>query len=108
MHERQKNVTQGADPNRMTARARWFRREGKDGMEVSITSGVLIIASLVFVFVLSKLNSAIKLLNNRINIISHAQKQLKREFEVTQGTTLEDEFEAQERELRARLERDFR
>lgn len=77
-------------------------------MEVSITSGVLIIASLVFVFVLSKLNSAIKLLNNRINIISHAQKQLKREFEVTQGTTLEDEFEAQERELRARLERDFR
>ena len=59
----------------------------------------------LIMYVLAKLNSAIKLLNNRVNIISHVQKQMRRD---AGGHDVEDEFERQERELRAALDRDFK
>ncbi|MFT7625043.1 MAG: hypothetical protein ACI9WU_004234 [Myxococcota bacterium] len=76
---------------------------------VSVTDAVLIIASLAIVFVIARLNSAIKLLNNRVNILSHVQKTMKRSLESAQGSTgIEDEYDKKEAELRARLDRDFR
>ncbi len=77
---------------------------------VSVTDAVLIIASLSIVFVIARLNSAIKLLNNRVNILSHVQKQMKRQLESVKGSAapMDDEFEQKEAELRKRLDRDFR
>lgn len=77
-------------------------------MEVSIADGILLVAAMVLVFVIAKLNHAIRLLNNRVNLISHAQKTMRRELAEYTNSSVEDEFEAQERELRARLDRDFR
>lgn len=59
----------------------------------------------LIMYVVAKLNAAIKLLNNRVNIISHVQKQMRKE---AAGHDVEDEFARQEQELRAALDRDFR
>ena len=75
---------------------------------MDIQTAVMVLAALALVFVLSKVNNAIKLLNNRLNIISSAQKEMQRRFREKFGGSMEDEFDAQERELRQRLERDFR
>ncbi len=76
---------------------------------MSVTDMVLIIASLAIVFVIAKLNDAIKLLNNRINIISHAQKQMRQRMEAgAKEAGWDDQFDQQEREMRARLDKDFK
>ncbi|MEK6589158.1 MAG: hypothetical protein AABZ11_00605 [Nitrospinota bacterium] len=46
-------------------------------MEVEIVFGAMVFSVLIILFIISKLNRAIKLLNNRVNIHSSLIKQLK-------------------------------
>lgn len=77
-------------------------------MEVSIADMVLLLAALAIVFVIYKLNGAIRLLNNRVNILSHGLKQLRRDLEATAKVEMDTAFMAEEADLRAQLDRDFR
>ncbi len=58
-------------------------------------------------FVLYKLNGAIRLLNARVNILSHNVNTLVRDSRDKAGAG-HDEQAAREAELRKRLDRDFR
>ena len=77
-------------------------------MEISIADMILLIAALTLVYVIYKLNGAIRLMNNRENILSHGLKQLRRDLEATAKVELDATFMEQEAELRARLDKDFR
>ena len=68
---------------------------------------VLIMAAIGLGFVLYKLNTAIRILNNRVNIISHTQSTMIREMKSRMDATIEGQS-SREAELRQRLERDFR
>ena len=68
---------------------------------------ILIMAAIGLGFVLYKLNSAIRILNNRVNIISHTQSTMIREMKSQMDTSIEGQS-SREAELRQRLERDFR
>ncbi len=59
-------------------------------------------------FVLYKLNGAIKLLNARVNILSHSVSALVRESRARNAAPDLDDQAAREAELRRRIERDFR
>ena len=75
---------------------------------MTVTNGILLLCALAFVFVLYKLNNAIKLLHNRINIVSSRQKALMRELRGKVDLDDQTEFEHMDKELHARLEKDFR
>ena len=68
---------------------------------------ILIMAAVGLGFVLYKLNTAIRILNNRVNIISHTQSTMIREMKSTMDSSIEGQS-SREAELRQRLERDFR
>jgi hypothetical protein len=68
---------------------------------------ILIMAAVGLGFVLYKLNTAIRILNNRVNIISHTQSTMIREMKSTMDTSIDGQS-SREAELRQRLERDFR
>ncbi len=68
---------------------------------------ILIMAAIGLGFVLYKLNTAIRILNNRVNIISHTQSTMVREMQSSMNTSIEGQS-SREAELRQRLERDFR
>ena len=68
---------------------------------------ILIMAAIGLGFVLYKLNTAIRILNNRVNIISHTQSTMVREMQSRMDTSIEGQS-SREAELRQRLERDFR
>lgn len=71
---------------------------------VSIASAAIAIMVLVAI---AKMNKAIKLLNNRMNLISQAQKTLAKELAQTSGTKVDDALASMDEDLRKRLERDF-
>ncbi len=77
-------------------------------MDISLTDTVLLIAALAIVYVISKLNSAIQLLNNRVNILSHALKQIRRDLEEASKIKYDSTFMEKEAALRARLDKDFK
>ena len=77
-------------------------------MEVTITEIVLIFVTMTLVAIMAKMNGAIKLMHNRMNLLSHAQKVLKRQLEAVTKTPIEMEFEEREKELQSRMEKDFR
>ena len=68
---------------------------------------ILILAAVGLGFVLYKLNTAIRILNNRVNIISHTQSTMVREMQSSMNASIEGQS-SREAELRQRLERDFR
>ena len=68
---------------------------------------ILILAAGGLGFVLYKLNTAIRILNNRVNIISHTQATMVREMQSRMNASIEGQS-SKEAELRQRLERDFR
>ena len=68
---------------------------------------ILILAAVGLGFVLYKLNTAIRILNNRVNIISHTQSTMVREMQSRMNASIEGQS-SREAELRQRLERDFR
>jgi hypothetical protein len=78
-----------------------------DTADIITTFVVLIVSGAVGV-VLYKLNGAIRLLNNRMNILSHTQANLLREVQSRLQTQVENPNAAREAELRRRLDRDFR
>ncbi len=47
-------------------------------MDIGWTEGIFVLSVLIILVVVAKLNKAIKLLNNRVNIQSAALKQLKK------------------------------
>lgn len=69
---------------------------------------LVVVLSSVVGFVLYKLNSAVRLLNNRLNIISHTQASLIREVKERLSTQIDDSQSKREAELRRRLDKDFR
>lgn len=69
---------------------------------------LVVVLSSVVGFVLYKLNSAVRLLNNRLNIISHTQASLIREVKEHLSTQIDDSQSKREAELRRRLDKDFR
>lgn len=75
---------------------------------MNVTTGILMLCALVFVFVLYKLNTAIKLMHNRINIVSSRQKSLMKELRGRMDLNMEEEFEHMDKELHAKLEKDFK
>ena len=77
-------------------------------MEISIADIILLIAALAIAFILYKLNGAIRLLNNRVNIISHTQTNMLREMQAKLNAQIDNSATKREAELRARLDRDFR
>ena len=81
-------------------------KKGEIAMDIAIDV-VLIMAAIGLGFVLYKLNTAIRILNNRVNIISHTQSTMIREMKSRMDATIEGQS-SREAELRKRLERDFR
>ena len=73
-----------------------------------ITTTVLLLVIVAVGVILYKLNGAIRLLNNRMNIVSHTQANLVREIQTRLQTNVDDSQTAREAELRRRLDRDFR
>ncbi len=71
---------------------------------ITVERAILVIAALVLVFVLAKLNHAIKLLHNRITLISTAQRNLSRQLQLADNGL----DEKKDDELRSKLDRDFR
>ena len=62
---------------------------------------ILIMAAIGLGFVLYKLNTAIRILNNRVNIISHTQSTMIREMKSQMDTSIEGQS-SREAELRQR------
>lgn len=73
-----------------------------------VTTIVVLLVSLSVGVVLYKLNGAIRLLNNRVNILSHTQANVVREMQQRLQTEVESPHAGREAELRRRLDRDFR
>jgi|GEM_PF-2211971 len=74
-------------------------------MEIGWSEGIFIASILIILMVVAKLNKAIKLLNNRVNIQSSILKQLKKnaaqQGEVVDGADVEEA-------LKSVLDRNFR
>jgi predicted PurR-regulated permease PerM len=68
-------------------------------MEVELVFGAMVLSVLIIIFIISKLNRAIKLLNNRVNIHSSIIKKLKDE---------QPEDADQDEIIRKILEKDFK
>lgn len=68
-------------------------------MEAEMVFGAMVLAVLIIIFIISKLNRAIKLLNNRVNIHSSIIKKLKDERPEDAG---------QDEVIRKILEKDFK
>ena len=77
-------------------------------MEISIADIILLIAALAIAIILYTLNGAIRLLNNRVNIISHTQTNMLHEMQAKLNAQIDNSATKREAELRARLDRDFR
>lgn len=77
-------------------------------MDISIADIVLLIAALAIAFILYKFNSSMRLMNNRMNIISHTQTNMIRELQSRLSSNIDNSQAAKEAELRRRLDRDFR
>lgn len=69
-------------------------------MEIKLIFGAMVISALIVLFIISKLNRAIKLLNNRVNIHSSLIKRIKEEQP--------DESEDQDEVIRKIIEKDFK
>ena len=80
-------------------------RQSNDNLFITATFLVILV---VVIFILMRVNRAIKLLNNRVNILSSSQKNLTRELHSQLGTPVDDALDRMDSELRERLERDFR
>ncbi|MFT5431667.1 MAG: hypothetical protein ACI9OJ_002364 [Myxococcota bacterium] len=79
-----------------------------DTVDISIADIVLLIAALAITFILYKFNSSMRLMNNRMNIISHTQTNMIRELQSRLSSNIDNSQAAKEAELRRRLDRDFR
>ncbi len=69
-------------------------------MEIKFVFGAMVLSALIVLFIISKLNRAIKLLNNRVNIHSSLIKRIKEEQP--------DESEDQDEVIRKIIEKDFK
>ncbi len=69
-------------------------------MEIKLVFGAMVLSALIVLFIISKLNRAIKLLNNRVNIHSSLIKRIKEEQP--------DESEDQDEVIRKIIEKDFK
>ncbi|HAP68000.1 MAG TPA: hypothetical protein DCQ99_09590 [Nitrospinae bacterium] len=69
-------------------------------MEAKLIFGAMMLSVFIAIFIISKLNRAIKLLNNRVNIHSSLLKKLKDEQP--------DETEEQDEVIRKIIEKDFK
>ena len=69
-------------------------------MEIKLIFGAMVLSALIVLFIISKLNRAIKLLNNRVNIQSSLIKRIKEEQP--------DESEDQDEVIRKIIEKDFK
>lgn len=68
-------------------------------MEMEMVFGAMVLSALIMLFIISKLNRAIRLLNNRVNIHSSLIKKLKKHEEPEE--TEQDEI------IRSMIEKDF-
>ena len=68
-------------------------------MEIKLIFGAMVLSALIVLFIISKLNRAIKLLNNRVNIHSSLIKGLK-DGQVDEGD--------QDEVIRKIIEKDFK
>lgn len=68
-------------------------------METKLVFGAVVLSVLIVLFIISKLNRAIRLLNNRVNIHSSLIKKLKKHEEPEE--TEQDEI------IRSMIEKDF-
>lgn len=68
-------------------------------MEMKMVFGAVVLSVLIMLFIISKLNRAIRLLNNRVNIHSSLIKKLKKHEE--HGEAEQDEI------IRSMIEKDF-
>ncbi|OGW12944.1 MAG: hypothetical protein A2W77_02095 [Nitrospinae bacterium RIFCSPLOWO2_12_39_16] len=68
-------------------------------MEIKLVFGAMVLSALIILLIISKLNRAIKLLNNRVNIHSSLLKKLKDEQP--------DEAEDRDDVIRKIIEKDF-
>ena len=75
---------------------------------MNIERAVMVIAALVLVFVIAKINSAIKLINNRLNILSQTQKNIHRELQTRFGIGQDADLAARDDAMKSKLDRDFR
>jgi len=69
-------------------------------MEIKLVFGAMVLSALIILLIISKLNRAIKLLNNRVNIHSSLLKKLKDEQP--------DEAEDRDDVIRKIIEKDFK
>jgi predicted PurR-regulated permease PerM len=69
-------------------------------MDAKLIFAAMVLSVLIVLFIISKLNRAIKLLNNRVNIHSSLLKKLKDEQP--------DETEEQDEVIRRIIEKDFK
>ncbi|MEK6545720.1 MAG: hypothetical protein AAB257_09450 [Nitrospinota bacterium] len=69
-------------------------------METEIVFGAVVLSVLIILFIISKLNRAIRLLNNRVNIHSSLIKKLKKHEE--------PEDAEQDEIIRSMIEKDFK
>ena len=76
---------------------------------MEVTHAVMVVAALLLVFVLAKLNQAIKLLHNRLTLVSHSVRNLSRQVEEKVGALEKRaELEKQEQALQTLMDRDFK
>ncbi len=68
-------------------------------MEIKLVFGAMVLSALIILFIISKLNRAIKLLNNRVNIHSSLIKGIK------DGQVADDD---QDEVIRKIIEKDFK
>lgn len=69
-------------------------------MEIKLVFAAMVLSVLIVLFIISKLNRAIKLLNNRVNIHSSLIKRIKEEQP--------DESDDQDEVIRKIIEKDFK
>ncbi|OGV97624.1 MAG: hypothetical protein A3I04_03655 [Nitrospinae bacterium RIFCSPLOWO2_02_FULL_39_110] len=69
-------------------------------MEMEMVFGAVVLSVLIILFIISKLNRAIRLLNNRVNIHSSLIKKLKKHEEPEESE--QDEI------IRSMIEKDFK
>lgn len=78
---------------------------------MELTDYVVVVAVLVMmmiIYILSRLNKAIKLLNSRVTILSSHQKNLTRELHARGDQEADGVMDQMDEDLRKRLEREFR
>ena len=77
---------------------------------MDVTQIIMVIAAFLLVYVLAKLNRAIKMLHSRVKILSHVLKNVSRQVDMRAGAEAQsftEDIQVQDEKLCRYLERDF-